>query len=170
MRQLGSWSRWPSEWLGSRRQPRSSLHIPVLGEEVVQHSQRGLQVTVDNVFWPRFRLFQPSILHEFKGKGNIQDLLFKAVWGQEEAVQGYKVALQEPHEQHQVDPICKLHREPGVSMNFLHQSGINPPKATSEGRLMVRESHKGQVAGVGEGSTGEAMWKLPLCHLAWSSA
>lgn len=50
MRQLGSWSRWPSrEWLGSRRQPRSSLHIPVLGEEVVQHSQRGLQVTVDNV-------------------------------------------------------------------------------------------------------------------------
>lgn len=50
MRQLGSWSRWPSRgWLGSRRQPRSSLHIPVLGEEVVQHSQRGLQVTVDNV-------------------------------------------------------------------------------------------------------------------------
>lgn len=25
-------------------------------------------------------------------------LLFKAVWGQEETVQGYKVALQEPHE------------------------------------------------------------------------
>lgn len=35
-------------------------------------------------------------------------LLFKAVWGQEEAVEGHKVALQEPHEQHQVHPICKL--------------------------------------------------------------
>lgn len=64
-------------------------------------------------------------------------------------MQGYKVALQEPHEQHQVDPICKLHGEPGVSMSFLHQSGINPHRATSEGRLMVRESRKGQVAGVG---------------------
>lgn len=112
--------------------------------------------------WSERRLWIPKASRPY--------LLFKAVWGQEEAVQGYKVALQEPHEQHQVDPICKLHREPGVSMNFLHQSGINPPKATSEGRLMVRESHKGQVAGVGEGSTGEAMWKLPLCHLAWSSA
>lgn len=35
-------------------------------------------------------------------------LLFKAVWGQEEAVEGHEVALQEPHEQHQVYPICKL--------------------------------------------------------------
>lgn len=26
-----------------------SLHVPVLGEEVVQHSQCGFQVTVDNV-------------------------------------------------------------------------------------------------------------------------
>lgn len=32
-----------------QREPRPSLHIPVLGEEVVQHSQRGLQVTVDDV-------------------------------------------------------------------------------------------------------------------------
>jgi hypothetical protein len=26
-----------------------SLHISILGKEVVQHSQRGLQVTVDNI-------------------------------------------------------------------------------------------------------------------------
>lgn len=39
------------------RQTGSSLHVPVLGEEVVEHSQCGLQVTVDNVFWPGFRLF-----------------------------------------------------------------------------------------------------------------
>lgn len=37
---------------------------------------------------------------------------------------------------------------------FLHQSGINPPKATSEGRLMVRESHEGQVAGGGRAPQG----------------
>lgn len=69
-----------------QREPRPSLHIPVLGEEVVQHSQRGLQVTVDDVFWPWFWLFQSSILHELKSKGDVQDLLFKAVWSQEEAV------------------------------------------------------------------------------------
>lgn len=39
------------------------------------------------------------------------NLLFKAVRGQEEAVQGHEVALQEPHEQHQVHPICKLEGE-----------------------------------------------------------
>lgn len=91
-------------------------------------------------------------------------LLFKAVRGQEEAVQGYKVALKEPHEQYQVDPICKLHGEPGVSMSFLHQSGINPPKATSEGRLTVRESHKGlEGAGVPQGRQCES---FPVCYLA----
>lgn len=89
-------------------------------------------------------------------------LLFKAVRGQEEAVQGYKVALQEPHEQYQVDPICKLHGEPGVSMCFLHQSGINPPKATSEGRLMVRESHKGQGGG-GWAPQGRQFGSCPMC-------
>lgn len=85
-------------------------------------------------------------------------LLFKAVWGQEEAVQGYKVAFQEPHEQHQVDTICKLHGEPGVSVSFLHQSGISPPKATSEGRLMVRESEgKGlEGGGLHRGGNAEA--------------
>jgi hypothetical protein len=43
-------------------------------------------------------------------------LLFKAVWGQEEAMQGYKVAFQEPHEQHQVHPICKLWGESQVTL------------------------------------------------------
>lgn len=89
-------------------------------------------------------------------------LLFKAVRGQEEAVQGYKVALQEPHEQYQVDPICKLHGEPDVSMCFLHQSGINLPKATSEGRLMVRESHKGQGGG-GWAPQGRQCGSCPMC-------
>lgn len=63
-------------------------------------------------------------------------LLFKAVWGQEEAVQGDKVALQEPHEQHQVDPICKLRGEAGISVSLLHHPGIDPPEATSAGRVL----------------------------------
>lgn len=41
-------------------------------------------------------------------------LLFKAVRGQEEAVQGHEIALQEPHEQHQVYPVCKLEGESQV--------------------------------------------------------
>lgn len=36
--------RWPGNGPGC-----PSLHVPVLGEEVVQHSQCGFQVTVDNV-------------------------------------------------------------------------------------------------------------------------
>ena len=35
-------------------------------------------------------------------------LLIEAVRGQVEVVQGYEVIFQEPHEQHQVHPICKL--------------------------------------------------------------
>lgn len=31
-------------------------------------------------------------------------------------MQGHKVALQEPHEQHQVYPICKLEEEPGDAL------------------------------------------------------
>lgn len=40
------------------------------------HKPREEQST----FWPGFRLFQPSILHEFKGKGNIQDLARQIHW------------------------------------------------------------------------------------------
>lgn len=66
--------------------------------------------------WPQHGRGQ---LSQARGPGaslNIMSpyLLFKAVRGQEEAVQGHEVALQEPHEQHQVHPICKLEGESQV--------------------------------------------------------
>lgn len=76
-------------------------------------------------------------------------LLLKAVRGQEEAVQGHKVALQEPHEQHQVHPICKLQgegqvkalrpRAPRQAPSWgLVSRHVSAPKATSPGRLLAR--------------------------------
>lgn len=84
-------------------------------------------------------------------------LLFKAVWGQEEAVQRHEVALQEPHEQHQVHPICKLEGEgqlkalgPGAPRQDLSGRAHPSPCQRPEGYLPR------QAAGRGEGRWPEA--------------
>lgn len=35
-------------------------------------------------------------------------LLIKVLWSEKEVVERHKVSLQQPHQQHQVDPVCKL--------------------------------------------------------------
>lgn len=90
-------------------------------------------ITFRSGFW----LLQASILHQLKGKSHIVNLLMqnqkwislnrqgsshfepqgllcflhlllKALWGEEEVVQRDKVVLQQPHQQNQVNSICKL--------------------------------------------------------------
>lgn len=84
-------------------------------------------------------------------------LLFKAVRGQEEAVQRHEVALQEPHEQHQVHPICKLEGEgrlkalgPGAPQASRLPGAHPSPRQGPEGYLPR------QAAGRGEGRRPEA--------------
>lgn len=85
-----------------------SVYIPVPGEEVVEHAECRFKVTVHYILWSGLWSLQTSVLHQFKGKGHIVDLLVKILWGEEKVVERHKISLQQPHQQHQINTICKL--------------------------------------------------------------
>ena len=45
----------------------------VFGEEIIENSQGGLQIVVDNVFRSRFRFGQSSILHQIESQIDIRN-------------------------------------------------------------------------------------------------
>ncbi len=49
----------------------------VLGEEVVQHPECGLEVKIDNVLGSGLGLGQTGVLHQLKGQGHVGNLFFK---------------------------------------------------------------------------------------------
>lgn len=49
----------------------------VLGEKVVEYSERGLEVEIYNIFGTGFRLGKSSVLHQIESKANVGDLLLK---------------------------------------------------------------------------------------------
>lgn len=85
-----------------------------------------------------FRFLQASILHQLKGEGHVVNLreqnivqlydkfaqfrasqhcihlLFKALGGEEEVVQRNKIIFKQPHQQHQVHTVSKLHKQTNI--------------------------------------------------------
>ena len=53
--------------------------VLVLGEQVVQHPQGGLQVEVDDVLRSRFGLRQASIHHQLKSQADVGNFFVKGL-------------------------------------------------------------------------------------------
>ena len=51
----------------------------VFSEEIVEDSESGLQIQVDNVFRSGFGLWQSSIHHQFKGQADIGNFFIKGL-------------------------------------------------------------------------------------------
>lgn len=55
-------------------------HPDPINEGPTPLSQTQGRAKKESTFWPGFRLLQPSVLHELKGKGDIQDLARQTWW------------------------------------------------------------------------------------------
>lgn len=126
----------------------SLIHVSVAGEEVVQDTQRRLQIAVHNILGSWLGPLQSSILHQLKGEGDVVDLLIKILWREKKVVQWHKVALQQPHQKDQVNTVCKLriqlrHFKVELVQMFVNKCNQRLFDNVELVRCMVKESVKG---------------------------
>lgn len=78
------------------------------GEQGEQHAQRGLQISVGNIFGTRVRQLHPRLLHQFEDERHVGDPLLEAVRGEVVVIMRYEVAFQEADEEDEVDAVAHL--------------------------------------------------------------
>lgn len=86
----------------------SSSHIPILVEQIVEHSQRRLQVHVDNVLGTCLGLGQTHVLHQLKGESHIVHHLVSVLGRQVEVVQWHKESSEDSHQNAQVHTVPEV--------------------------------------------------------------
>lgn len=82
--------------------------IPIFREQIVEHTECGLQVHVDDVLRTSFGLRQADVLHQFERESDVVDHLVGVLWRQVEVIERNEEPAQQAHQQTEVDAVLEV--------------------------------------------------------------
>lgn len=86
----------------------NSSNISILGEQIVQYTESGFQIHIDDVFCACLRLWQTNILHQFERKYNVMYHLLRWLGLQMKIIQWHEESTEQSHQQAQEDTVFEI--------------------------------------------------------------